>query len=434
MPPSSWKPCSYCGQPFGASSLAIHMQRCRFRPEIASEMALREEEGYSRPSALPDWIPCPNCGEQYGKIAMPAHVKKCKRLRPNGANGHCATTAADHKSHADYAEKLIKKGETDADRLRALFGRFDADKDGCLNIEESAACLRQCFPTRCEDVEAIAAMFDKDRNGLIDFNEFIQMHNELAGGATRFDEASDMFQTFDTDKNGKLDPKEFESLLHQVFPKHCDEIDQILKDEFNLADRDHDGGISFPEFCGYYDRLMDLFPDDGEEHEDVHADLVPCVCGNTFLPEKLPVHQRSCPAFQAAADAEAARREAAAAKAEAAAARAAMSEAEAARARALAEAEKARRDAAAAATPKNPGSRPSSGRAKSPAREAPSGPEAGFVPCKYCGRRFFPDRLPVHLRVCNKKKELQPSMCRATVTDGKSLTVGRYGNDGPAMM
>lgn len=139
MPPSSWKPCSYCGQQFGASSLAIHMSRCRFRPDVASEMALREEEGYARPPPLPDWEHCPNCGEQYGKVAMPSHVKKCKRMRPHGANGYCATTPADHTASAQYAEQLVKKGESDAERLRALFDRFDKDKDNYLNMEESAA-------------------------------------------------------------------------------------------------------------------------------------------------------------------------------------------------------------------------------------------------------------------------------------------------------
>ncbi|KAL3903497.1 MAG: hypothetical protein SGPRY_011651, partial [Prymnesium sp.] len=260
--------------------------------------------------------------------------------------------------------------------------------------------LRQCFPTRCDDIEAIVAMYDKDGNGMIDFNEFVEMHNELAGGATRFDEAADMFHAFDADQNGQLDRKEFEQLMHQVFPKHCDEIDQILNDEFEIADRDHSGSISFPEFCGYYDHLMDLFPDDGDEHEecewcgvfsspprplpplissppslfeDLHAELVSCVCGNTFLPKKLPVHQRGCPAFKAVADAasaslstpsafqtlhtslsrsflvldaqEAARKEAALAKAEAAQARA----------------------EAAVAGVRKTSSRPSSGRSKSPA-------------------------------------------------------------------
>ena len=161
----------YCGQQFGKASLKVHMERCRNRPEVASEAALRAEEGYARPPPLPDWEHCPNCGEQYGKTAFAAHVKKCKRLRPNGANGYCATTPEDHAAEQKRLDHLMKKMETDADRIRALFDRFDVDKDGLLNMEELTACLRQCFPTRCDDVEALVAMFDKDSNGQIDFNE-----------------------------------------------------------------------------------------------------------------------------------------------------------------------------------------------------------------------------------------------------------------------
>merc|ERR1719310_891653 len=37
--------------------------------------------------------------------------------------------------------------------------------------------------------------------------------------------------------------------------------------------------------------------------------------------------------------------------------------------------------------------------------EAGGGQVAGLVPCEFCGRKFLPDRLPVHLRVCKKMKE-----------------------------
>ena len=115
----NWQPCPYCGQQFGASSLQIHADRCRHRPDVASEMALRAEEGFARPVALPDWDHCPNCGEQYGKIAFPSHVKKCKRLRPHGANGFCAP-GNDPKANERHAEKLMAKAETDVSYSRGF--------------------------------------------------------------------------------------------------------------------------------------------------------------------------------------------------------------------------------------------------------------------------------------------------------------------------
>ena len=42
--------------------------------------------------------------------------------------------------------------------------------------------------------------------------------------------------------------------------------------------------------------------------------------------------------------------------------------------------------------------------------------DSAFVPCQFCGRTFFPDRLPVHLRVCKKKP--RPNGCREITVDG----------------
>ena len=142
MPPN-WKSCTYCGQQFGASSLAIHMDRCRHRPDIAAEAALRAEENFARPAPLADWEHCPNCGEQYGKIAFPAHVKKCIRVRPQGANGYCAAGNS-AGSQSKLMQKRAAKAMSEEDKVHALFDRFDTDKDGELNMQVEALRMRAC--------------------------------------------------------------------------------------------------------------------------------------------------------------------------------------------------------------------------------------------------------------------------------------------------
>ena len=469
----NFKSCRYCGQKFGSSSLAIHEQRCRERPEVKAEHELRDEEGYARPPPLPDWQHCPNCGEQYGKVAFASHVRKCVRRFPEGRNGFKADAGAPPAApaapaaqsaglHPDEATATARKLLDRHDRIRAMFDHFDEDHNGLLSREELGVLLRQCFPARCADTEALLAEFakaDADGSGLVDFEEFVGYHNQMAGGANRFDEASDMFHAFDLDDDGHLDRKEFLSLLHQVhshshalhphshhtapptlapqrrppphagphtpalaipappprlpssptspssailgvanllslphqvFPEHCDEVDEMFEAYFDAADTDHSGTISFREFCAYYDQLLRLFDDEeeGAPHEDLSAgktELQPCACGLTFLREKLPAHQRSCTVHKALQDAAAAEK-AAAAKAAAAAAAAA--------------------DEAAAAK--------AAGLTDSDATSA-----AGFVNCEYCGRHFFPDRLPVHLRVCKKKP--RDNKCRPTTTTGEMV-------------
>ena len=48
----------------------------------------------------------------------------------------------------------------------------------------------------------------------------------------------------------------------------------------------------------------------------------------------------------------------------------------------------------------------------------------GRVPCPKCGRKFNPDRLAKHLKGCHKKGEV--SGIRETMTDGVTISVGRY--------
>jgi len=57
--------------------------------------------------------------------------------------------------------------------------------------------------------------------------------------------------------------------------------------------------------------------------------------------------------------------------------------------------------------------------------------ENGFVPCQWCSRRFFPDRLPVHLRVCKSKPADAAGGIRPTITSAETMVadVGAYDAD-----
>ncbi len=184
--------------------------------------------------------------------------------------------------------------------------------------------------------------------------------------------------------------------------------------------------------------------------------MVTCACGYQFLPDAMAAHVRSCEACKtvvtkevevvrevhtgvdkeayeaalrraneleaalSAAHAEAAAAEAAAQKAaeEAAAAEAAKRKAaEEAAARAKAEAaakRKAAEEAAAKAEAEAKAKAEATARAAAEAAARASQVEGDryadmyaaateLIPCELCGRKFFPDRLAVHLRVCRRK-------------------------------
>ena len=154
---------------------------------------------------------------------------------------------------------------------------------------------------------------------------------------------------------------------------------------FAAADGDGSGGITFDEFCAFYNKLNNQYEGAGSSldeetlgPESVMEELVACPgCKRTFLPGVLPTHQRSCDALlpkMSPADSE---------------------------------------------------SKLGSGGSAVSTLPGADGAEFAFVPCKLCGRTFFPDRLPVHMRMCARKNGAGNG-CRETMTDGKTLSVGKY--------
>ena len=249
MPPS-WKECPHCRQKFSASSLKIHVQRCRQRKDVQDAYWATKEKKFMENSAqwmggkVSTWPHCSNCGEQYSPTSMAMHVKRCKRLRPKGKNTSAAATAADGPFNGLFGvdnrplpqqmleqlgnslRSLVASDEAEAcapddtggamtldddekKRLRALFDKFDVDGNGALSQREHGMLLFQCFPERVLDAKELLAEFktvDADGSGLVSFEEFLRYYGELLRpqATQHFDEAAAMFEFFDADFSGAL--------------------------------------------------------------------------------------------------------------------------------------------------------------------------------------------------------------------------------------
>lgn len=370
--------------------------------------------------------------------AIGPHTKRCKKLLPHGANGYgpqdhhkdpkfqhlykASNLGVEDRANEGMADALQqglsglgksmsgllallgpKMTQEELDWLRRLFDRFDANKDERLDMDEFSVLLRNVFPARVADSQSVVSEFQKadvDGSGTIDFPEFAKMYVDMRDNDVdpRFDEACRMFDFFDADKSGELDPDEFLCLLNQVFPEYCEENEARAVEQFAEADSDGSGGISFPEFIAYYDLLKRLYdgyerpqPPSGPTPEEIAAEmaaeearrraeieasLVECKCGLTFLPSVLPQHQRSCEACKPVK-------------------------------KEVKFDEEAPRSSV----------------------EFGENDANGFVACEWCARTFFPDRLAVHHRVCKQKLAADAKKgggIRATITDGKQVTVGLY--------
>lgn len=87
--------------------------------------------------------------------------------------------------------------EAEKDRARAVFDKFDKDKSGTIDMWELRDALRELGqePTVDELVEIIAEI-DTDENGVIDFNDFIQLVGDQKVVLRSRDDDSDTLDAF----------------------------------------------------------------------------------------------------------------------------------------------------------------------------------------------------------------------------------------------
>ena len=95
-------------------------------------------------------------------------------------------------------------------------------------------------------------IFDKDRNGTIDYNEFMETIESIISG-TESEKIRFAFDLHDLDDSGFIDRGELKLLIEQSFLENSLDYDEfqldLLVDEFfKRADKDHSGTIDFNEF------------------------------------------------------------------------------------------------------------------------------------------------------------------------------------------
>lgn len=136
------------------------------------------------------------------------------------------------------------------EELREAFRLFDKDGDGAISSEEFGSVMQALglSPTK-EELEILLDSVDTDRNGVIDFAEFVDVmrgHLWQADGApSAEDELKEAFAVFDKDGNGFISKEELKAALLNLGERlDDDELEAMIR----AADRDGNGEIDYEEF------------------------------------------------------------------------------------------------------------------------------------------------------------------------------------------
>jgi calmodulin len=129
---------------------------------------------------------------------------------------------------------------------KEAFEMFDRDRNGLINGKELGNVLRSLGhePTEA-DLNALIEEQDSDKDGKIEFNEFLQIMLKYAKDTDIEDELIEAFKIFDKEGNGLIPSSEFKHIMLTLGERLSDdEVEEMIKE----ADYRGEGFINYHEF------------------------------------------------------------------------------------------------------------------------------------------------------------------------------------------
>ncbi|OQR92542.1 caltractin [Achlya hypogyna] len=132
------------------------------------------------------------------------------------------------------------------EEIKEAFSLFDTDGSGSIDARELKAAMRALgFQVKKAEVRKMIADIDKDENGTIEFENFVEMMTSRMNSRDTREEVLKIFRLFDDDNTGKISFKNLKRVCSELGENLTDEEMQEMIEE---ADRDGDGLINEDEF------------------------------------------------------------------------------------------------------------------------------------------------------------------------------------------
>ena len=130
--------------------------------------------------------------------------------------------------------------------FKEAFNLYDKDGDGTITIFELGSIMRSLGHTPSDsELQDLIDEIDNDKNGSIDFSEFVTMMSKKSNHVNSESELIEAFKVFDKDGNGFITSQELRHVMTNLGEKITEkEADEMIKE----ADLDGDGRIDYEEF------------------------------------------------------------------------------------------------------------------------------------------------------------------------------------------
>ena len=130
--------------------------------------------------------------------------------------------------------------------FREAFQAFDKDGNGSITTKELGRVMRSLGQNLSEgEIKEVIDEVDEDRNGIIDFQEFLSLMARKMKIIDKEDELIDAFKVLDFNGTGKISKYELRYIILSTDSGFTgNDIDELLK----LCDFDEDGNIDLHDF------------------------------------------------------------------------------------------------------------------------------------------------------------------------------------------
>ncbi|XP_060596607.1 calmodulin-A-like isoform X2 [Ruditapes philippinarum] len=143
-------------------------------------------------------------------------------------------------------EILIKASGITEEQLaefREAFNLFDKNKDNVISAKELGTVMRALGQSPTDkDIETMIQHADVNKNGSIDFDEFVKMMIGYQRRADPEQEMREAFRVFDKDNNGYISADELRYVMTNLGEKLTDqEVAEMIRE----ADMNGDGMVDY---------------------------------------------------------------------------------------------------------------------------------------------------------------------------------------------
>lgn len=129
------------------------------------------------------------------------------------------------------------------------FEAIDVNRDGVITPSEMATAQRTTLGSQNE---SIMKMLDKDGNGSVTNEEYMEFYGKLATGNKELEQVKKQFTTLDIDGNGEISAEELGAFREGS-------IEQENEEFFKAVDTDKDGQITKQEYYTFVEGLKGIF-------------------------------------------------------------------------------------------------------------------------------------------------------------------------------